>query len=704
MIFGTLLLLVCVLRLIQMQLLPDSSLQDAIEELKQGKPRQLKTVRGQILDRKGRILATDELRFQLSIEYKLCCFLDERLARARLLRAASLDNADAVLPKVQDELQTGLKNLQDVIEKCTHFGKTRPQIEDRIRQINDKIWNLRQYNAWKRSYPDTDFNKAVPDPNSRLLMTAKEDISEMHKNWPLFELKTDDEVLAAQLEFINNDGVHIQPGTSRIYPYKSVASQTIGWVGLATQEKDKKLFADDRLASYLDDEVCGREDGVEYACEAVLRGRRGELVFDIDRQLVNRTETQPGEDVTLTIDIELQQRIENYLANYHYEPNCGPGTAAVVIDVATGDILSLVSMPVFDLNRVRNDYGILSRDPNKPLANRAINQQYPPGSVVKPLILIAGLESAKITPDEIISCPAQAAPTGWPNCWIYNQYKTGHDNSWPNNARNAIKGSCNIYFSRLADRLEPAFLQQWLFKFGYGQCTRLASSVERDAYIEKVKTTDAIHNTQDATRELRQLPGQISTNPPSAKNPTFEQIPALNGSEKKLFGMGQGNLRATPLQVANAMAAIARGGLYKPPQLFLVHHPSSIVHHLSSDETRGTRDERRDLGISPHTLEIIRDGMWAVVNEPGGTAYNEFAYSGLGQQNVTVYGKTGSTEGTEVAWFGGFAEDGKGAKLAIAVVVEGGQHGSRDAAPLARDIIQFCIEAGFLGKAVNSLN
>jgi len=688
-IFSALFLLACVLRLIQMQLLPDSSLQDAIAELKQGKSWQLKTIRGEILDRKGRVLATNELQFQLSIEYKLSCFLDERVRKAKLLKAAGQDNSDIVLPKVQKELQTGLENLQLVIEKCTHFGKTYTDIEDRIKQINDDIWNLRQYLAWKRNYPDMDFAQAVPDPNDRLLLTASVDIAEMYTTGPLLELRTDDDVFAAQVEFMDVNDVQILPRAQRHYPYGSVAAQTIGWVGPATQSEDKELFQGDKLTSYLEDELCGREDGVEYVCETILRGRRGELAYDIDRKLLSRTETQFGQDVTLTLDIELQQRIENYLANYPHDPNCGPGTAAVVIDVATGDILALVSMPVFDLNRARYDYGTLVGDPNKPLINRAINKQYPPGSVVKPLILIAALESGKITPDEVINCPAGEAPFGWPNCWIYNRYKIGHDSSWPNNARNAIKGSCNIYFSRLADRIEPLVLQQWLFKFGYGHCVGLTLCVERDA-------SNAIPNpalersegTQYAIRELRQELGQISSIPPKGTISHFEQVLPLNKIEKKLFGMGQGNLRATPLQVANAMAAIARRGILKQPRLF--------------KEIRNS--EGVALGISPQTLDVIYDGMSAVVNEPGGTAYNEFAYSGLGEQDVKVYGKTGSTEQPDVAWFAGFAKDSTDRSISIAVVVEGGQHGSRNAAPLARDIIQFCIEAGYIGKALNAIS
>jgi peptidoglycan glycosyltransferase len=90
--------------------------------------------------------------------------------------------------------------------------------------------------------------------------------------------------------------------------------------------------------------------------------------------------------------------------------------------------------------------------------------------------------------------------------------------------------------------------------------------------------------------------------------------------------------------------------------------------------------------------------MSAVVNESGGTAYNEFTSTGFSGRGVKVYGKTGSTEAPENAWFCGFAEDSSGRKIAIAILVEGGQHGSSDAGPIARDIIQFCIDAGYVGN------
>ena len=708
-------LLVCVLRLVQMQLLPNSSVHDEIAELKRqrGLSRQLKTVRGRILDRKGKVLAGDQPQFQLCINYRLSRFLDEPFDLAQ----------SGTGSKKQKELQARSEDLEQVIDKCNQFGLISERVEAHIKEINKRIWNLRTFVAWVRNGADegvlekyghkigsiplseaiADFEKKFPDKQQQLLLISKvDDIAEMDKDWPLLELKTDDDVFTAQLEFADIDGVEILPKGQRSYPYATVAAQTIGWVGPATRQQDKELFADDRFASYLEGEVCGREDGVEHVCETILRGRRGELIYDIDQQLVSRTETEFGKDVWLTLDIELQKKIEDYLADSRHNPNWRAPIAAVVIEVATGDILALVSIPVFDLNQVRSNYTALAGDPNEPLRNRAINKQYPPGSVIKPLILIAALESGKITADEVISCPAQKAPTGWPSCWIFNRYSwLGHDNEGLNSAHNATKGSCNIYFSRLADRIEPQVLQQWLFKFGYGRVTSLVAC---DPSLES-------RATGNESRELRQAQGQISNIPPRTDVRQFNQLPRLDESERRWFGIGQGNLRVTPLQVANAMAAIARGGLYKPPQLFFAPDVTSDERRATSDEQRATSDERRatsdkrratsdeiDLGISAQTLAVVYDGMYAVVNEAGGTAYKEFAHSGFSGQDVKVYGKTGSTEKPDNAWFGGFAVDSTGRKIAIAIIVEGGQHGSSDAAPLARDIIQFCIDAGYIGK------
>ncbi|MHC4761850.1 MAG: penicillin-binding transpeptidase domain-containing protein, partial [Planctomycetota bacterium] len=456
MFVATLLLLVCLASLAKMQLLSGSYYLERIAELKQQRShsRQLKTIRGKILDSNGSVLATDIPQFLLCLNYTLSRFMDSRHQQTMLLNALQKQNARLALMQVRQEIDARLEDLDCIIEKCVLFGIDREKIEERINQINDQTWNLRLFLAWRRNCLDAemlkkydnnisnipqsaaiaDFVKKVPDNEQRLLLVAKvTDIAEMNKDWPLFELKTNDDIFTAQLEFMDADGVRILSNAHRFYPYQSVAAQTIGWVGSA-KGTDRKLFASDKLLSYLDYDVCGREDGAEYVCEAVLRGRRGELVYDIDQNLQSRTETQFGKDIRLTLDIELQQKIETHFLDCQSNPNCKAPTTAAVIDVTGGDILALVSLPAFDLNRIRYDYRQIESDPNAPLLNRAINKQYPPGSVVKPMILIAALESGKSTADDVISCPARKAPKGWPSCWRYNRYRLSHDGQWENNA------------------------------------------------------------------------------------------------------------------------------------------------------------------------------------------------------------------------------------------------------------------------------
>jgi penicillin-binding protein 2 len=686
-----------------MQLLP-TSIQGDIEKLKrqEGQSRQLKTVRGKILDRTGlNVLATDEPHFQMCIDYKFSSFMDDRVRQSKLLRAADTEEPGAVA-KAQKILDEGLEDLNQVINKCAQFrGVNSSDIRAEIQRINDRIWDKRAFQAWRPNFPNSelankydniisvphseamaDFEAKEPNDTQRIRLINKIDIAEMHDPEMLLELKTDDDIFAAQLEFLKVDGIQILPKARRLYPYGTVASQTIGWVGRVTQTKDQQLFKDDKLAKYLAEDLGGREDGVEYVCEAILRGRRGEEFEDIDNRIV-RTNISFGSDISLTLDIELQEEIENYLATYPHEPNCGPGMAAVVIDVGTSEILSLVSMPVYDLNRARYDYKDLVdlvKNPDKPLINRAINERYPPGSVVKPLILIAGLESGNITPEQTISCPAQKAPQAWPSCLLFKRFRAGHDGRWENYARNAIRGSCNIYFSRLAHKIDPLILQQWLFNFGYGQ---------------KILFPPPSITQNEIPRNFRQLSGVISNIAPRKQITDFEQIPPLSNSERRWFGIGQGNLRATPLQVANSMATIARGGLFKLPRLFM---PSVTPAAQNTPYDSSAVGQGIDLEISLATLAVIYDGMSAVVNEIRGTANTTFAevLPDLTEKNIKVYGKTGSTQAPETAWFGGFAVDGKNKSIAIAVVVEGGQSGSSDAAPLARDIILFCIEAGYI--------
>ena len=198
------------------------------------------------------------------------------------------------------------------------------------------------------------------------------------------------------------EGLSIRPEPKRSYPFGTAACQLLGWVGPG-QEQELALFKDDEYLRYLEGEVLGKE-GIEKAFEPVLRGRRGAVVYDKDGTELSRIEPQYGSDVSLTLDIELQQQIEALLLDPARNPNATSPCAAVVLDGATNDILAAVSTPLFDLNTVRRRYSQLINEPNSPMIHRALARDYPPGSTAKPLILMIGLEEGKIRPDEIIHC------------------------------------------------------------------------------------------------------------------------------------------------------------------------------------------------------------------------------------------------------------------------------------------------------------
>lgn len=427
---------------------------------------------------------------------------------------------------MRKDFEDRLDLLWEIIDKCAEISDRDPsEIEAVIRRINDRIWNMRRFFAWLGKFPNSplrekyrakgqavpvaealkDFEKQFPDPDDRLRLTMAVDLKVMHQPQQLMELETEAELLQAQMEFVDTDMVEILAQPKRVYPYSFVASQVIGWVGPA-RAADKQLFAHDRLRRYLDDELSGK-DGVEKVCEVVLRGKRGEVIYDIDSELVARSETQFGEDVTISLDIGLQSQIETLLRDPNSNPKYDSAVGVVVIDVARSDILALVSMPVYDLNTIRRNYDEVRDAPGAPLVNKAIYEIYPPGSVIKPFILIAGLQEGKVGPTEIINCPYEEAPRTWPNCMQFKEFNSCHDWRWAdeggNIARNAIRGSCNIYFSRLADRLAPAALQRWLYKFGYGREVLGAPVFDENP-----------GGPGPGARNLSQSAGQISTSIP----------------------------------------------------------------------------------------------------------------------------------------------------------------------------------------------
>jgi penicillin-binding protein 2 len=660
---------VCLSRLAWLQIVWRDASRAQMVHTEVYRPISLPTVRGSIQDRAGRTLAYDSPAFYLHVNYRLSRLLDDRFWET-IIRSQLRDD------KTRDEVELALHNeyakdkaaLEQILNLCaTIRGCDADDIREILRSSNETIWRLRRHLAWRKKFPDA---PNIPDAEKDKALSPFDilriDIVEMHKAYPVIELKTEQERYQVQVETAGMADVEILPEPKRIYPFGSTGCQIVGWVGPA-QPQENALFPEDEYAQYLPNEVSGK-DGVERICEVMLRGRRGEVTYDKEGDILDRKNTLLGKDVRLTLDIRLQQKIEQLLSDPNDASGAAPGMGVVVMDVAGGDILAMVSRPTFDLNLVREDYVRYLKNPRKPMTNRCLAEHYPPGSSIKPVILLAGLEEHKITATEVISCPFQTAETGWPNCLLFRQYHSCHDWKWPNFARNAIRGSCNVYFSRLAGRLEVPALQRWLWEFGFGR--RILPGPEMEPY--------------GPDRFFPESPGMISLEPVYDRSATVQDIPTMPAAEKRWFGIGQGNLRVTVLQVANAYAAIARGGVFKSPRLF------------ASDEAP-TGDAEHPLKIAKSSLAVLLDGMHAVVYEEGGTANKVFAGSDFGKRSMTIYGKTGSTERPYHAWFACFATDSSGRALSVAILVEGGASGARDACPIGRRVLEVCNEFDYIG-------
>jgi penicillin-binding protein 2 len=392
--------------------------------------------------------------------------------------------------------------------------------------------------------------------------------------------------------------------------------------------------------------------GLERFFEDDLRGEKGaryELVNPLG-MLVGRYNggksdlpSVKGNDLYLTIDAGLQQLAENLLRA------TGKSGAVVAIDPSDGGVLALCSEPDFDLDILngktrKNEWAEIALSPEKPLFNRAVQAAYPPGSTYKMVLAIAGLEEGVIKPNDTIYCTG-----GW-NYGGRIFHCHGGQAHGTVNLRKAIIESCNIYFYQLMLRVGLAKWDEYGKMFGFGERGGIDLPGERRGLLP---TTDYYNKRYGEGRWTR---GYLVS-----------------------LGIGQGELGATPLQLANYAATIANDGTWHEPHL-----------------VRGYRDTRtgiyvplqhasRGLPVSKQTFSFIKEAMQGVVLQGTGT---------LAQvPGVTVAGKTGTAQnphGKDHAWFICFAPV-ENPKIAIAVLVENAGFGGSISAPIARELINYYI-------------
>ncbi|MBW2367050.1 MAG: penicillin-binding protein 2 [Deltaproteobacteria bacterium] len=451
-------------------------------------------------------------------------------------------------------------------------------------------------------------------------------------------------------------GITIDVKPMRHYIENQRASHLIGYLSeINADELASGRYKDRRAGDYIG------KSGVEKRYETYLKGERGGRQVEVNAvgQVVRVLKTvpaTPGHNVFLTIDDRVQQTAETLLD--------GKAGAVVAIAVETGEVLALASAPAYDPNAFvcgmsQDEWQALIENPYKPLDNKAVNGEYPPASVYKLITSMAGLEEGVIDETTQVFCPGfYTLGNRVFRCW--KKYGHGHVG-----LIKAIAESCDVYFYQLGRQLGVDRIAWYASACGFGNITGIDFDHEPTGLIPTV----------------------------AWKKRRFGQ--PWYGGETLAIAIGQGYNLVTPLQAAVVTAALANGGTRLRPQ---------IVQAIRSAEGETLFQSRpKPLGalpVSAANLELIRKGMYEVVQGASGTA----RIARL--KDIDISGKTGTAQVVSLkrdesddddaetpehlkdhAWFVAFAPS-DAPRIAVAVMVEHGEHGSSAAAPIARDVIQ----------------
>ena len=427
-------------------------------------------------------------------------------------------------------------------------------------------------------------------------------------------------------------GVALQDRPARVYPLGPAAAHVVGYVGHPTSDELKQLAS----AGYDESDWVGHS-GMEASAEAQLAGKKGGAIQMVDQsgrlvRTIAQKRAVSGADVHLALDGAIQQAAFEALGD-----KVG---SAVVMDTANGanDILALTSNPSFDPNRfvigLSDQEWQALNGADRPLVLRATEAAYPTGSIFKVITMAAGMEKGVARAADRFDCGLDW--NGLPGVTLHNWQPEGILD-----LSEALTESCNPAFYEIGlklDQLDPTILPSYARMFGLGKPTGVQGAHE--------------------------VAGTVPD--PTWKQQEFRQ-PWTAGDGVNL-AIGQGYLLATPLQMANAYAALGRGGAVLSPELIADQTPQPVD----------------SLKLSPTTLSAILDGMRRVTSTPSGTAYYAFR-----DEKLPIAAKTGSAENENPdahAWFVGFTPPDK-PSLLVLVMIEGGQHGGTVAAPVARTLI-----------------
>jgi penicillin-binding protein 2 len=504
-------------------------------------------------------------------------------------------------------------------------------------------------------------------PRDRRRFRKLQEESKNFESLPIRTRLTEEEVARFAVNRFRFPGFEIKARPFRSYPQGEVASHAIGYIGRINDADLKRIDEAELTTNYKGTDHIGKL-GIEGAYEKELHGVTGSEQVEIDAggraiRSLSRNEPTSGNNLVTTLDLKLQRVAEEAFQDYR--------GALVAMDPKTGEVLALVSKPGFDPNLFIDgidpvSWDALNNSPDKPLNNRALRGQYPPGSTIKPFMALAALEFKKRTPEFAISDPGFFTLAG-----VAHRYrdwkKEGHGMV---NMHRSIVQSCDTYYYGLAVELGIDNIHNYLSRFGLGARTGI-----------------------DIEGELQGLaPSQ------EWKMKRFKQ--KWYAGDTVSVGIGQGYMLATPVQLAAMTATLANGGTPVYPRLLKAVQDSRTQEIRTLEPKLG-----QPIGVKPEHLAIIRAAMVGVTS-PGGTAVKAGLNAGY-----TIAGKTGTAqvvgmkqgekydakklreEHRDHALFIAFAP-AEDPKLAISLLVENGGSGSGTAAPIAREVFDYFL----LGK------
>lgn len=544
-------------------------------------------LRGRILDRFGRVLVSDEPAHDVTVHYGVLSMDDGYLLRlAGLLRKQDAAWQAATDAELETEVKRRIARMWTTLHEVS--GQSIRQLRDRRDAVCRTVDRLRRHIASARQrsgleQPPEDIRLKEQD----LFHAVLRDI-------------TPEQRTRIELDLGNLPFVRVEPSVRRVWADDAEpVCHVLGGLGQVTADmiRDDPL-AEDWLGCYRAGDEVGIS-GVERLAEEMLRGKRGFEERRLDGTLNAHQAPSDGLDVQLTIDLDLQRRIAEILAIAVEEHPPSTGGSCVVVDVQTREILALVSVPTYTSSQRRYDFVALRDDAIRlPLLFRAVQAEYQPGSIIKPVALLAGFAEGLVSPAETVFCTGQLIPgvNKW-HCWTHWRGMSGHGAM---NAEEAIKHSCNVFFYTIGQRIGAERLTTFY---------RTALSGRLDE-----------QQPQQDTGLIEERSGLIPTLTwmREKRRRGFRQADGRN------YAIGQGELGVTPLQAANLFATLADG-----------RHRAPTV--IANDGRR--RPALEIQGISADLWKLTRRGLYRCVNEEGGTAFKYARLDGL-----EICGKTGSAE------------------------------------------------------------